>query len=176
MALTEAEYVQLNVKLSQHFFAAVDLSFLQVIHLFLPVLAKREPDTWPIIDRLRREYPHLKIAVPRVNPQTGELDHFYFESLAQLTISPWGIQEPHSGVPAVPEEIDLVVIPLLAFDEFGNRMGYGKGYYDRFLNQCRPDAKRVGLSLFPPFEKLPTEPHDMPLHLCITPTEVLSFA
>ena len=80
-AITEAEYHLLNHQLYSNFFASFDLSFLHVLHTFLPIHENREPDTWPIIDRIRREFPHIRIVIPRVNKDTDTLDHFYFEGL-----------------------------------------------------------------------------------------------
>lgn len=174
-SLSEAEYGQLNFQLYQNFFSAIDLSFIKVLHIFLPIILKKEPDTWLIIDRIRREFPHIRISIPKVNNQKGELENFYFEGLHQLTTNEWGIQEPKQGIPTEPEKIDFVVVPLLAFDKRGYRVGYGKGYYDKFLSQCKPETKKVGISLFPPIEILPAQDFDVQLTSCITPTEVFEF-
>lgn len=174
-SLSEAEYGQLNFQLYQNFFSAIDLSFIKVLHIFLPIISKHEPDTWLIIDRIRREFPHIRISIPKVNNQKGELENFYFEGLHQLTTNEWGIQEPKQGIPAEPEKIDFVVVPLLAFDTRGYRVGYGKGYYDKFLSQCKPETRKVGISLFPPVEVLPIDDWDVPLHSCVTAAEVFEF-
>jgi len=174
-ALSAAEYGQLNFQLYQNFFSSIDLSFTKVLHTFLPITSKNEPDTWLIIDRIRREFPHVRISIPRVNSQKGELENFYFEGLHQLTTNEWGIQEPKQGIPTEPEKIDFVVVPLLIFDKKGYRIGYGKGYYDQFLSQCQPKTKKVGISLFPPVESLPVEAHDVQLNYCITPSGMYEF-
>lgn len=145
--LTESEYLALNHRLTEVFFSSVDLSFINVLHTFLPVVEKREPDTWLIIDRIRREFPHIRLSIPRVNPETDQLENFYFEGLHQLKKNSWGILEPTQGIPTPPEKIDMVLVPLLAFDKNGNRVGYGKGYYDRFLATCA-NAQSIGISLF----------------------------
>lgn len=174
-ALSEAEYGQLNFQLYQHFFASVDLSFVKVLHTFLPIQSKKEVDTWLIIDRIKREHPHIRLSVPRVNATKGELENFYFEGLHQLITTEWGIQEPKQGIPTEPEKIDLVLVPLLTFDFKGHRIGYGKGYYDKFLARCKPETKKVGISLFPPIEKLPSHAHDVQLTCCITPSGLIEF-
>lgn len=175
-ALSEGEYAQLNFQLYQNFFANVDLSFVNVLHTFLPITLKREVDTWLIVDRIRREYPHIRISIPKVNNQTSELENFYFEGLHQIATNAWGIQEPNQGIPTPPEKIDMVLVPLLAFDKNGNRIGYGKGYYDRFLSTCRPYCKKIGLSLFTVEDKIADATNlDIELDQCITPTGILSF-
>ncbi|MBN8576929.1 MAG: 5-formyltetrahydrofolate cyclo-ligase [Cytophagales bacterium] len=176
-ALSEAEYAQLNFQLYQQFFAHIDLSFVKVIHTFLPLSSKHEPDTWLIIDRLRREFPHIRISIPKTKPESNELENFYFEGLHQLVTNAWGIPEPRQGIPTETERIDLVLVPLLTFDKAGHRVGYGKGFYDRFLKQCRPACLKVGLSLFDVEENLiDTTDFDVPLDSCITPAGIINFA
>lgn len=175
-ALSEAEYSQLNFQLYQNFFSHIDVSFIRVLHTFLPIASKKEVDTWLIIDRIRREFPQVRISIPRVNSQTGVFDSFYFEGLHQLATNELGIQEPKQGIPTEPEKVDVVLIPLLAYDATGHRVGYGKGFYDKFLSTCRPDCKKIGLSLFEAEEKI-ADVHtlDVTLNLCVTPQGVISF-
>lgn len=175
-ALSEGEYAQLNFQLYQNFFSHIDLSFVNVLHTFLPITSKREVDTWLILDRIRREYPHIRISIPKVNNLTHELENFYFEGLHQLATNAWGIQEPKQGVPTEPDKIDMVLVPLLAFDQSGHRIGYGKGYYDRFLSTCRLDCKKIGLSLFEAHGSIDdSNQHDVQLQMCITPGGVMVF-
>jgi 5-formyltetrahydrofolate cyclo-ligase len=173
--LSEAEYRLRNEKLYTIFFAHIELSFIKVFHTFLPAPGKREPDTWPIVDRISREFSHIKISIPRVNNQTRQLDHFYFEGLQQLKNNRWGIPEPEQGHSTPLEKIDMVLVPLLAFDTQGHRIGYGKGYYDKFLRLCRPGAIKIGVSHFTPEEKIPCTPADIKLDLCVTPQTVFVF-
>jgi 5-formyltetrahydrofolate cyclo-ligase len=144
--LSEGEYQQLNLQLYHQFFTQLDLSFIKCIHIFLTIESKREPDTWPIIERIRREFPHIRISIPKV--VNDVLENIYFEGLHQLKKNKWGILEPEQGVPTPTEKIDMVIVPLLTFDEKGHRVGYGKGFYDRFLITCRKDCQRVGISFF----------------------------
>lgn len=175
-ALSEAEYAQLNFALYQNFFANIDLSFVRVLHTFLPIVSKKEVDTWLIIDRTRREFPNVLISIPKVNAQTGVFDSFYFEGLHQLSTNEWGIQEPKQGIPTESEKVDLVLIPLLAYDRKGHRVGYGKGFYDKFLATCKPDCKKIGLSLFEAEEKISSvSEYDIPMDQCITPNGVVTF-
>jgi len=175
-SLTEAACVHFNQQLYHLFFAHFDLSFIKVVHLYLPLEKNKEPDTWQILDRIRREFPHIKISIPKVNNQTSELENFYFEGLHETQKNIWGIPEPTQGIPTLSSEIDLVLVPLLVFDEKGNRVGYGKGFYDRFLKQCREDCKKVGLSFFDPIEQIiDVNEFDVKMEACITPSEVYTF-
>lgn len=174
LALSPGEIFQLNRQICDLFFATTDLSFLAVFHCYLPIENKKEPDTWLILDRLRREYPHIKIAIPRV--VENQIESFFFEGLQQLEKNAWGIPEPKNGTPVSPEDLDAVVVPLLAFDTTGHRIGYGKGYYDRFLKGCRDNCLKVGLSFFEAEEKIEdVSPFDVRLNRCITPTRVYAF-
>ena len=175
LALSTTEVLQLSQQLYHLFFVHIDLSFVKVLHLYLPAAKFNEPDTWPILDRVRREMPHIRIALPKVNKQNNTIDHIFFEGLHQLESNGWGIQEPRSGVPAEPHQMDMVIVPLLACDKEGYRIGYGKGYYDRFLADCRPDCQGIGLSLFELEDKIPHEDHDVPLDACITPEAFIKF-
>ncbi|MBX2957764.1 MAG: 5-formyltetrahydrofolate cyclo-ligase [Cyclobacteriaceae bacterium] len=176
MALSEAEYQQLNYRLCENFFTHIDLSFKKVIHTFLPLVEKREPDTWLIVDRIRREFPHIRISIPRVDTETDQLENFYFEGLHQLKKNNWGILEPQQGIPTPPKKIDIVLVPLLAFDKQGNRVGYGKGYYDKFLATCNPSCAFVGISLFSPVDRIEDiHSNDFLLSSTITPFEVYNF-
>lgn len=174
-ALPEGEYHQLNFQLYQQFFSLIDLSGVRCLHIFLPIEGKREVDTWPIIDRLRREHEHIRLSIPKVNG--SELENFYFEGIHQLKKNKWGILEPEQGVPTPTEKIDMVIVPLLAFDKSGNRVGYGKGFYDQFLAECRIRCQRIGLSLFEPIESIEdVDENDISLTHCLTPHHLYQFA
>lgn len=175
-ALSEVEYLQLSHQLCDRFFVSVDLSFVKVLHIFLPIEKNHEPNTWLMIDRIKREFPHIRLSVPKVNHQSKELDNFFFEGLHQLEINLWGIPEPKQGIPTPHEKIDLVITPLLAFDKRGHRVGYGKGFYDKLFSQCTPSCKRIGLSLFPPVQQIDDiQEFDEPLSMVLTPTDSLAF-
>jgi 5-formyltetrahydrofolate cyclo-ligase len=164
------------LQLYQNFFTSIDLSFIKVLHTFLPLEKNKEPDTWLIIDRIKREYPHIRISIPRVNAQTKELESIFFEGLHQLQKNPWGIPEPKQGIPTDPDQIDLVLVPMVIFDKNGHRVGYGKGFYDKFLATCRKDCRRVGISLFDPVENI-EDVNDLDIHVqcCLTPTKHYRF-
>jgi 5-formyltetrahydrofolate cyclo-ligase len=175
LALTEAEYLLLNRKLCDRFFISVDLSFVNVIHCFLPIVARKEPDTWLIIDRLQREFPHIRIAIPKINHEKNQLDHFLFEGIGKLKTSKWGVPEPTDGIPMPVEKINLVVVPLLTFDAAGHRVGYGKGYYDRFLAACPPNTRKIGISFFEPVNFIESTAADIQLTGCVTPDSYFEF-
>src|SRR5688500_392826 len=177
MDLSEGQYEQLNRELSDHFFKAVRLSGINVLHTFLPIKRTREVNTWHIIERIKKDYPHVKVSVPKINNQTSELEHYFLESPDQLKNNTWEIPEPVYGIPTSTDKIDAVLVPLLAFDKLGHRLGYGRGFYDRFLAGCRPDCLKIGLSFFESEEKIDgINEKDIPLDLIVTPKTVLAVS
>ena len=175
-ALSAAECIDLSQQICNHFFSAIDLSSTKVIHTFLPIEKNKEPNTWFIIDRITKEFPKIRISIPRINNQTGGLENFYFESHEQLKQNILGIPEPEQGVPTEPEHIDIVITPLLAFDASGHRVGYGKGFYDKFLQTCHDHCRRIGISFFPPVDSIDDiNQHDQKLDFAITPEKTYLF-
>jgi 5-formyltetrahydrofolate cyclo-ligase len=174
-SLTDPAYQHLNLMLCNRFFETVDLSRIKVLHMFLPIVKNKEPDTWPIINQLKAQFPAIRISIPKVL-ENDSLSSYYYENPDQLTISAWGIPEPTRGTITDPQQIDAVLIPLLAFDKQGHRVGYGKGYYDKFLKSCRSDCSKIGLSFFPPETRIKNLiTTDLPLDKVITPEEVYTF-
>lgn len=172
-ALSAHELSQLSKQLCDLFFLSVELSKIKILHIYLPIESKQEPDTWLIMDRLINEYPAIQLSIPKVDNE--KMESFFYEGNHQLEKNHWGILEPAYGVFTPPEKIDLIVVPLLAFDLHGHRVGYGRGFYDRFLKTCRPDSIKIGLSLFDPVDAIEFNQHDVLLNHCLTPTQLYNF-
>lgn len=173
-ALTESDYQRMNQHLVEQLFAAYTLDKFYTVHCFLPSQRQREVDTWPIIRRLWQR-PSGRVLVPRCSPPGNTLTHHELTPETILQNNRWGIPEPVGSPPCLVAEIDLVLVPLLAFDRRGHRVGYGQGFYDRFLCACRPDTPKVGLSLFPPTEPIEDIfPGDVALSAVVMPGEVWS--
>ncbi|WP_019989312.1 5-formyltetrahydrofolate cyclo-ligase [Rudanella lutea] len=147
------------------------------IHIFLPITRQNEVDTWSIVRRVWAQHPAVHVCVSVTDPVRHTLTHYPLTPHTTLIENRWGIPEPVGSAQAVPSnQFDLVFVPLLAFDGRGHRVGYGGGYYDRFLAECRPDCLTVGLSLFEPSpEIIDIEPTDVPLQFCVTPQWVYRF-
>jgi 5-formyltetrahydrofolate cyclo-ligase len=145
----------------------------QYFHVFLPIEKKTEIDTEGIISILLGF--DKNVIVPKVISKT-ELEHYLLTDNTKFTTNSLNIPEPVDGITVPPNKLDVVFIPLLAFDKFGNRIGYGKGYYDRFLSQCKASVVKIGLSLFEP-EDLINDilPTDIALDYCVTPTKTYTF-
>ena len=172
-AMDEASYFEKSRSICDYFFTGFDLNFIHTLHVFLPMTERREPDLWPLIDRLRREFPAVRISIPKM---AGEvLESFYFEGIHQLTKNSFGVVEPKQGIPTPVEKIDMVLVPVLLADRQGHRLGYGKGYYDRFLKDCRQNCLKVGISILPLSDPIPFENHDVRLTHLITPDGIIRF-
>lgn len=148
---------------------------LQWIHIFLPIRRLKEPDTLMLAEWLRANYPEITLVISRSDLDAGTMDHYVWEKDDLLEVNSWGIEEPRSGLSIMAHQLDAVLVPLLAYDRQGNRLGYGKGFYDRFLAGCRPDCLKIGLSFFEAVDSLPAEPTDIPLDVCISSQKIWQF-
>lgn len=174
-ALTQRE---LNVKqdLLLIKFQEISLPYAQIVHSYIPKSASNEPDAGPMVDWMKFRDLGLKISYSKINTSDFSMQHFLYDDEMVFQENQLGIPEPVSGVEISPEMIDIAFVPLLAFDMEGNRIGYGKGYYDRFLATCRKDIITIGLSYFPPLDKVDDiNFFDKKIDFCITPECVYAF-
>ncbi|TMM59239.1 5-formyltetrahydrofolate cyclo-ligase [Maribacter algarum] len=143
-------------------------------HIFLPIISKNEVDTSFILSILQGK--DKNIVLPKIRSK-DRLQNILLTDSTRLKANSWGVPEPIEGVEVPSHKIDVVFVPLLAFDENGNRVGYGKGFYDNFLNGCKKNVIKVGLSLFPAIAKISDlNENDIPLDYCVTPEKVYSFS
>ena len=154
-------------------FITLDFSAVKTLHIFLPIEEKKEPNTFLLIEWLAENYPQIKIIVPKADFKTRLMTNHEYLGVNDLKKNRYHILEPQKGI-IHHGEIDLVFIPLLAFDKAGYRVGYGKGFYDRFLENI--NAQKIGLSLSPAIERIDdVNEHDIRLDFCITPTKTIKF-
>jgi 5-formyltetrahydrofolate cyclo-ligase len=172
--LSEAEWRERNTEVLKLLKQEVERIQPKLIHSFLPKKGEKEPDVRPLLEQMK----DIIIAVPKTLPGTFQMQHFVYEGPSSVSLNPMGIPEPVEGTEPIDiKHIDLVLVPMLGFDLQGQRLGYGGGYYDRFLaNECRADVIKIGLSLLPPLEEpLAAEPHDVPLDAVICPVGVYRY-
>lgn len=173
-----SEYVfgLLNESLQQEFMDFItSFQLPHRIMSFQPIVERREVQMSFIHETLA-SLGH-QLCFPRVENE-HDMVAYQVPSNDSLITSALGIQEPDPELcqKVTMADIDLVIIPLLAFDANGNRVGYGKGFYDRFLQDCRPDTLKIGVCLDEPVQRIDdVEAHDIPLDLCISPTGLLLF-
>lgn len=172
--LTKAEYNRRNAFIIDYFKKSFKFEKNENIHSFIPIVKNKEVDTWPIIKHIYPE--HGNIVVSRIDPSKNSMDHFKYSEGLTLKTNRWGIPEPQDGERVGDLQIDVILIPLIICDKLGNRIGYGKGYYDILLSKCRPEVKKIGLSLAPLVDKIDfMEPFDVPLDYCISPNGLHVF-
>ncbi len=137
---------------------------------------KNEFDPAYVIDFCRFKHPPLIEVMPLMLEENNQLQPIEVTEHTQYSLNKYGIAEPMDGTPIPIDSIDMVIVPLLAFDTSGHRVGYGKGYYDRFLALCKPDCIRLGFSFFDPIPSI-EDVHalDVTLHMGITPEKSYIF-
>lgn len=147
----------------------------KVVHVFLPMKKFNEPDLWSIIQKLW-ETENAQVCTSVTHMSENHLSHYELLPSTPLRKNSWGTDEPYEAREIDVSEIDRVLIPLLAYDKKGNRIGYGKGFYDGFLKSCREDVEKIGISFFPPETEIDgVHEADVPLDFCITPAKILEF-
>lgn len=175
LLLKEAETDKLQDLITIRF-QELALPFLHYLHTYLPVDIQKEVDTYPVMELLKFSNPGLNIVVPKANLESNVMTHYIYDENTVLVKNAYNIMEPEGGQTISSTAIDMVLVPLLAFDERGSRVGYGKGYYDRFLAECRKDVIKVGLSFFKAEPLIDdTDEFDIPLTHCVTPQKVYEF-
>lgn len=173
--LTDEQYEIFNQRIVKAF-SAIDLSKVSVIHIFLSIKTNREPDTSRIIEWLRKNHPSITICIPRADMDGGHMDNVIYDADTILELNEMGIPEPVNGEHLDAKRIDMAIIPMLGFDASGNRVGYGKGFYDRFLKYCRADVQKLGICFFDPIISIDdTTQFDVPLNCCITAADTYVF-
>ncbi len=164
---------KLSIDICNQIFEHFDLNG-STLSLYLPIKSKNEVNTFHIWEKAARL--ESIISVPKSNFETHELTHIQLTSKDQLIINKYGIPEPIYGNEIKINELKFIFIPLIAIDHKGNRVGYGKGFYDRFLSKCNKDCLFIGLNLFENIDVIDDiNNYDIALNYCVTPTQVLKF-
>lgn len=143
-------------------------------HVFLPITEQNEVNTEFILHALAGK--DREIIVSKADFETRTMTHFLLTDNTKIKKNEYNIPEPVDGIEVPSHKIDIVFVPLLAYDKKGNRVGYGKGFYDKFLAECKPDIIKIGLSFFEPEEIIADVfEADVQLNYCVTPNSIHSF-
>ena len=157
-------------------FQMVELPQLNAVFSFYPMEERNEINVFIITDYLHFRNPNLQICYPKMDIEEPNMEAIACHADTIFEANAINILEPHETEVVDPLDIDLVLVPMLICDAKGNRVGFGKGYYDRYLSRCRPDCLKVGLSYFEPVKQISdANEFDVPLNLCITPQKVYVF-
>tara|TARA_Y100000815_G_scaffold262398_1_gene275693 strand:- start:508 stop:1071 length:564 start_codon:yes stop_codon:yes gene_type:complete len=143
-------------------------------HLFLTIEEQKEVNTEYILNILAGK--DKNIVISKSNFRDYSMTHYLLTDGTKIIKSDYNIPEPVDGIEIKSSQLDVVFIPLLTFDKEGHRIGYGKGFYDRFLANCQPETLKIGLSFFEVEEGIfETSDNDVKLDYCVTPNQALHF-
>ena len=171
-SISKEEALELSVQISNNVLALPIWDF-NFYHIFLPIENKNEVDTSFLLSILQGKDKH--IVLPKMNDDKT-LTNYLLTDNTLIKSNNFGVPEPVEGIEIDASKIDVVFIPLLAFDKKGNRVGYGKGFSARFLSGCKSTVVKIGLSFFPPEEKIvDVFDNDVPLDYCVTPIKTYKF-
>jgi 5-formyltetrahydrofolate cyclo-ligase len=140
-------------------------------HIYLPITDHKEVNTEYILHILSGK--DKNIIISKSDFKTLEMTHYLLTDSTIIKKNEYNIPEPVDGIEVPVTKIDVVFVPLLAFDKEGHRVGFGKGFYDQFLTQCKPETIKIGLSFFEPENKIEDAyENDIKIDYCVTPTTI----
>jgi 5-formyltetrahydrofolate cyclo-ligase len=171
--LTENELEEMSLAIANKL-VTLNIWDKTYFHIFLPIVEQKEVDTELILHLLSGK--DKEIIISKADFETRNMTHFLLTDNTKIKKNEYNIPEPVDGIEVPSTKIDVVFIPLLAFDKQGHRVGYGKGFYDKFLSECKPEVVKIGLSFFEA-EKEVTDAYegDVKLDYCISPTTIYEF-
>lgn len=171
--LSEAEIETLSIDIANQCLNLAIWNF-NCYHIFLSIESQNEINATYLLHILQGK--DKTIVVPKTDFSTSILKHYLLDDNTKLAINNYGIPEPVDGILINEQQINVVFVPLLAFDVKGNRVGYGKGFYDKFLAQCTPECLKIGLSFFQAEDDIEgLTSTDIKLDYCVTPDKVYRF-
>lgn len=171
-ALSTDEAFLLSEKVFENFIAYFNPKEGEKVHVFIPILERKEINTQLFIDFFLKQ--NIRVFVPKIVENKLINIEIFADTLFET--SNWGIPEPVSNEDSGETFFHYVITPLLYCDQKGNRVGYGKGFYDGFFENAPKDVKKIGVNYFNPDENIDDVwQNDIPLDYLVTPTEVLSF-
>ncbi len=147
---------------------------LMHFHLFFPINRFNEVNTFYIKEVLESREKILYTS--QTNRENTALETLKLPRDVEFFFDEWGIPVPQESIMVSPAKLQVVLVPLLAYDHQGNRVGFGKGYYDGFLGPLGSQVIKIGLSFFDPEEDFTSESHDVALDMCITPEKIYTFS
>ena len=153
---------------------SLDIWDHEFYHIFLSIESLKEINTDFILSILSGK--DKNIVIPKSDFKTRTLNNFLLTDATKIQLNKYNIPEPVNGIEINNSKIDIVFVPLLAFDQKGNRIGYGKGFYDNFLASCKPETIKIGLSFFESEARIDDLfEDDIPLDYCVTPNKTHTF-
>ena len=172
LTLSKDEVNFLSEKIFKNFILQFKPSENQRVHIFLSIEKFNEINTKIFIDHFFDK--KIRVFVPKMID--NQIISVELTENTNLEVNSWGILEPSSNQDSGFKDFDFVIVPLLYCDEYGNRVGYGKGFYDQFFKTINAEAKKIGVNYFPPIDKIDdVSENDVQLDYLLIPDEMLSF-
>lgn len=173
LELTPKKLNDISQKIIVHLINEFDFSE-KLVNLFLPIDKFNEIDLSPLIDEILSR--KGLICINKTDFKNHSITPYLYSAEIKLEISDFGVPEPSNGTVISPKEINYVIVPLLACDKHGHRVGYGKGFYDAFLSQCHEKTTFIGVTHFNDLVQIDNlEEHDIPIHYLVTPEKNFKF-
>jgi len=155
-------------------FQKLDWANVSCVANFYPLENKNEPNSLLFTRYLKWFIPGIQMVYPVVDAATATIS--FYKETEEIRFNNWGIAEPISTEKLEPHSIDAVIVPLIGFDLKGHRIGYGKGFYDKYFENYPKHRPRIGVSYFEPISNIEdTHEFDVPLTHCITPWNSYEF-
>lgn len=143
-------------------------------HVFLPIEEQKEVNTEYLLHLLSGK--DKEICISKSDFETQKMTHYLLTDNTKIKKNDYNIPEPENGIEVPSNKLQVVFVPLLAYDKNGNRVGYGKGFYDKFLAECNQNTIKIGLSFFEPEELISdVNAADIQLNYCVTPIRIIKF-
>ena len=157
-------------------FDTLNYSPINYLLSYYPLRERNEFDVSICEKSVKEKFPAAQIAWPKMILNTSEMEAHLTDSNKLFIKNKFNILEPLDGDVVSPTMFDMVFVPQIAFNRKGYRVGYGRGFYDRYLVDCRTDVVKIGFSFFDPVDEIDDiNDFDVPLNLCITPTCIYEF-
>lgn len=157
-------------------FQKLSLPSISTVFSYLAMPQFNEIDTSYILNFLHFKNPALKVFYPVCDFSSYTMQAVLADDDTPFALNKFNTLEPENDTIIAPRDLDMILVPLLCFDEAGYRVGYGKGFYDKFLAQVKPAAIKIGLSYFEAIPKINDRNElDVPLDYCVTPQRIYEF-
>ena len=176
LAIDSKEKLKLDDLMLMQFQNFVFDDAVEVLLTYWPHMKFAEPNVHLFNAYARHMIPNLLICYPVVDVSTHEMKSVEINEDTVYKPNAFGIHEPVAGDAVDPLSIDIVFVPMVVCDIKGNRVGFGKGYYDKYLATCRHDVCKIAFSYFEPVDAVEdANSFDVPLSYCVTPECIYEF-
>lgn len=172
-SLTESQIEDYSLAIANQLLK-LDIWNKSFYHIFLTIEEQKEINTDFILNILAGK--DKNIIISKSNFEDYSMTHYLLTDNTKIKKNEYNIPEPVDGIEILASQLEVVIIPLLAFDKTGHRIGYGKGFYDRFLTNCKSETIKIGLSFFEVEDDIfEASEDDVRLDYCVSPDRVFQF-